>query len=232
REQEIIKSRQFLLGAVHQSQNWIFEVDVYYKEVDNITTNGTVVPGLNVPSRLLGSIRARGMDFLVKRRIKAFDIWANYTLSKTDMNFPRLKTEDFPANYDQRHIVNISGSYQKNRFRGSVGWIWSSGVPNYLDDPFFPATGPKVEELPEPGAVGEVERFGSIHQLDASVAYHFFTKDKKAKITVGLSFLNIYDNENLLETVNVRNGQGSDGFTPANRYTIGFAPDFMLKVEW
>lgn len=231
REDEIIKSSQFLAGMSYQSDNWLFDFDAYYKRVDNITANGPIIAGPNVPGKLIGMINSRGMDFLIKRKIRNLNIWANYTLSKVDFDFRALKTDEFPANYDQRHLFNISAIYQQNQFRASLGWLFGSGVPNYLGDTFFPTTSPNRDPLPPPSRVGEIRRFDATHQLDASFAYEFLSKNKKMRFTSGISFLNIYNRENLLETVNITIGRPAERI-PSNRYTIGFAPDIMLKIEW
>ena len=232
REDEIIKSSQFLAGLSYQSNNWLFDFDAYVKRVDNITTNGPIIEGPDVPGKLIGLINSHGMDFLVKRKIRNVNLWVNYTLSKVGFEFDALKTEEFPANYDQRHLFNISAIYQLNQFRASIGWLYGSGVPNYLGDNFFPSVGGAGREpLPPPTAVGEIQRFDATHQLDASFAYEFLSKSKKMKITTGVSFLNIYDRQNLLETVNITIGRPAEN-VQSNRYTIGFAPDMMIKIEW
>lgn len=234
-----LASWQALAGFSYQTPNFLFDADGYYKDVNGLFTNG---PSEELPmgglsqTTLYGSLNVRGLDFLAKYRFDNFDIWTNYTLSRAYMMFPDLKTEEFPANYDQTHNISIAGAFKWNNFRGSIGWSASSGLPNYFDDPFFPVVGPYTAELPEPTPVGELERFDWVHQLDASLNYEYFPGKGKTKVTLGASVLNLYNQENLLETINVRLAGGTeDGVPrtlPADRFTIGFAPDLMIKVEF
>ncbi len=232
-----MRSWQSLIGFSYQHKNWLVDVDGYLKEVGGLFTNGPNIqtPDGFRPTVIHGSLSVKGIDLLVRYRKNNFDIWGNYTLSKADMMFADLKLDEFPANYDQRHKINISGSYNYKNFRGSLGWFASSGLPNYLNNTFFPFIGPYNQPLPEPTSVGEIERFDWVHQLDASVAYEFYPGNGRTRVTVGASALNLYNRDNLLETVNVRQ-RGPNEIRlfpfPVDRYNIGFAPDILLKIEF
>lgn len=229
----VITSEQYLIGASYQAKEWLFDVDAYYKQVAGVTTNAGNSPQTGLPRKLIGDLYSKGVDFLIRRKIGNLNLWVNYTLAQVDLRFPRLKTEDFPANYDQRHNVNLTATYQKGPWRASLGWLYASGIPDYTNDDFFPATIGFDEELPPPTPVGDIPRFGAIHQLDGSVAYVHQPDNKKVKFTVGLSVLNIYDRENVLETLGLnQSGPGQQNNTIVNRATIGFAPDLMLRIEW
>ena len=228
----VISSRQFLLGASYQAKNWIFDIDAYYKNVNGMTTNAGTLPNENNPRKIVGDLFSRGIDLLIRRSIGPFNIWTNYTLAQVQLDFPRQKTEYFPANYDQRHNFNITAAYQRGPLRASLGWLYASGIPDYTDDDFFPSTMGVDGELPPPTPVGDIPRFGAVHQLDASVAYVHQPNNNRFKFTVGLSVLNLYNRENILET-QILTPDGPEAREIAfNRSTIGFAPDIMLRLEW
>lgn len=234
---DVMTSWQALFGGAYQSSNWVFDVDVYYKEVEGLSTNGPfveVAPGREGPSLLLGELFTHGLDVLVKYKVGNLNLWSNYTYGQVTMKFDDLKTDQFPANYDQTHNFNVSASYQIQNFKASAGWFFSSGLPNYLENTFFPFTGPSRIPLENPSPIGNIDRFNGIHQLDASIAYEIIPKSGNQKITLGLSALNLYNKENLLETVNVRLQSPADQLNTevASRYTIGFAPDVMIKFEF
>lgn len=274
RKEDVISSTQALVGASYSNRNWVFDVDIYYKYIDNLQALGPInippannssppnvsgrvnmgpgggdpnmpppgggppnmpPPGGNIrPLNLYGSMVSMGMDFLFKYSWETVNLWTNYTLSSVTMSFDVLKTEAFPSNYDQTHKFNISGAYAHRGLRASIGWYFASGIPNYIEDPFFPSLGLSSVPLEEPDALGPLSRFNPTHQLDASVSYQFSPKGLRCKVTVGLSALNIYDRSNLLETANVRlrTKANEQEFRRLNRYTVGFAPDFMIKIDW
>ncbi|MEL7147723.1 MAG: TonB-dependent receptor plug domain-containing protein, partial [Bacteroidota bacterium] len=229
----VITSEQYLTGATYQAKDWVFDIDIYYKHVAGVTTNSGFEASPDSGARkLVGDLFSKGVDFLIRRKLGAFNLWANYTLAKVDLRFPRLKTENFPANYDQRHNINLTTTYQKGPWRASLGWIFASGIPDYRGDDFFPTTIGADDQPGPPTTVGDLPRFDPVHQLDGSVAYVYQPDSKKLKFTLGLSILNLYDRENVLETL-ISTGAGpGQGANNVNRSTIGFAPDIMLKIEW
>ncbi len=239
RNGQIITSWQGLFGGTYQTKNWLFDFDFYYKEVDDIATSGNFRDNRSmtlINRRLDGILTSKGFDFLFKYRFDHLDLWTSYTLSRTELTFLDIKTDPFPANYDQTHNFSIAASYQKYCLRASLGWFLNSGLPNYLENRFFPGTGGRGsgQIITEPTPTGNVSRFSSTHQLDASIAYQIMAKKKGYRLTLGLSVLNLYNRKNLLETAAIdliRNGPMSNT-QEADRFTIGFAPDFMIKLEW
>ena len=224
-------SWQALAGFSYQGQNWLFDVEGYYKEVDNLATPSYLEGQMGVgPGVYFGSLTSRGVDVLLRGRYGNFNTWSTYTLSKTDMNFRLLAIGDFPANYDQRHVVNLGVSYQHKGWRATLGWLFATGVPDYTRYSPFPSQGDTEPIMPVP--VPTITRFLPINQLDASVAY---VLDRgPLRTTFGLSVLNLYDRDNLLEfvpvTIDTPNGGTRDALT--HRLTIGFAPNFMIKLEY
>ena len=240
-EDNLIRSHQVLTGLVHQNKQFIFDLDLYYKFVSGISTNysdGENTPGQ--PSRIVkatGDLRSYGADMLVKYRWRNLDLWGTYTLSRAELIFEEIKTTPFPANFDQTHVISLASSFQKGPWRASLGWIFSSGIPNYTGEFFFPTNGPNTPFPESPTDLGTVRRFESLNQVDASANYVWLPGQGHTRITMGVSVLNLFNRRNLLEIsefyVIPIPGQGMGPQLEASRrFTIAFAPDVTLKVEF
>ena len=76
-----------------------------------------------------------------------------------------------------------------------------------------------------------LDRFPSMHQLDASVSWKLPKSDRRNwSMIVGLSLVNVYNQRNLIDQVERR--QQSNQNVYEDRIGIGFAPNLMLSIEW
>ncbi len=95
--------------------NIVYNYDQTWEET--VTTGGTGV--------------ARGLELFLHKQQGKWNGWLGYTLSKNDRRFSSLNQGRwYPANYDRRHDISLTGSYQlSERWTLSSSWVFSSGQP-------------------------------------------------------------------------------------------------------
>ena len=75
--------------------------------------------------------------------------------------------------------------------------------------------------------IGYTNRFPNMHQLDLSATYEFTNAKKSWKGIVGLSFVNLYDQDNIVNIF-----QNEPPVDDPYRKTIGFAPNLQLSIQF
>lgn len=202
---QVLASREGSFGISGQPKGWLFDLEVYHKRVDGLSTIGSTV--LN-QGFLTGNSRSTGLDLLVKKRWGNLRTWAIYSLSKTEWRFPfpensrEAGTGYFPADNDRRHQLRLVNTWQSGPWSFSLGWRLHSGkrytVPETITirtranggDPVI-----RLRQGPLNGATLPV-----FHRLDLSAFYDFSAKQPSGwHGRIGLSLLNLYNQENLLE---------------------------------
>lgn len=224
-DKPIIRSQQLMLGVSFTFPGLVIDTELYHKQVNDLTTVGS---GRENPF-LPGDLDIYGVDLLIRKQFGKLDAWVSYSFLNTLMDFPELNQSEFLTYYDQPHTFNFTGTLPINQWQFSIGWFISSGAPNYLNSTFFPEPGPTP--LPDIGPIPDESnngRFPAMHQLDAAVVYKF-PNTKGWNASIGLSVLNVYDQQNLVEETVYSFGPQS---VQAKRYNIGFAPNLMVNVSF
>ncbi|MFN7934324.1 MAG: carboxypeptidase-like regulatory domain-containing protein [Bryobacteraceae bacterium] len=150
--------------------------------------NGRVYTG-NVLAPYENSLRgyARGLQFLLQRRsTNGITGWASYTYNATRMR-EGVTGLRYPADFDQRHLVNLFLSY---RLRPTVNlsgrWTYGSGFPVRAfaegTNPFFLSTQRNQLRLPE------------YHRLDVRANKTFVKKGWHIMLFVEV--INLYNRDN------------------------------------
>lgn len=218
----VLKGKQYMFGGLVDRGSWLFDIELYQKEVNNV-----IRPGANGAANITGDLDVKGIDFLVKKRWKGFESWISYSVSKAEETFrvsqqgpdPLVTREAF---YDQRHVFNFKLIAPINRWSLAASWSLMSGVPVYEADPdnILNNDAPRYN-LDYNG------NFPAQHQLDLSASYRFSKPTASWRGVVGFSILNVYDRQNIInafqENVNVNN---------TIRYGLGFSPNIQVKVTF
>ena len=218
----VLRGKQYMFGGLLDYGSWLFDVELYQKEVNNV-----IRPGGNQTPNLTGDLDVKGIDVLVKKRWEGFESWISYSLSQAQETFrvPQqgpdpLVTRD--AFYDQRHVMNLKLIAPVNRWNLAMSWSLMSGVPVYEADPdeILNNDAPRYD-------LGYTGNFPVQHQLDLSASYRFSKLSASWRGVVGFSILNVYDRQNIIngfqERVNINN---------TIRYGLGFSPNLQIKVTF
>ncbi len=226
----VITSYQFTLGNSFRKNKWYIDLDIYYKQIENITslTAGFINPIDNVYHS--GESTIKGLDFFLKKQFKNYKTWISYSYIDTKNKFDNINNnESFPGNWNIEHTVKWSHFYEVNNFQFSLGWLWHTGkaYTNVLD-------------IDQQGDLITLD-FGDIngnnlplyHRLDFSAIYDFkINSNPDLKYRLGFSVLNIYNRKNLLnrefKTTNSLNNQ----FVNSDIFALGITPNLSFRVFW
>ena len=238
KEVPILDATQHQVGLVFRKKSWLVDVQAYHKNIDGLTSLATGFDEELSGEFHLGKAKIRGIDFLVKKRWTNFSSWLSYSLSKVNHQFDTFFDTDFDAPNDQPHHFNWVNAWNFKNIELSLGWKISSGTPYSLLENFrIQTNGGMMERRNIQPVIKEFngERLPAIHQLDASVLYHFYPKKKgKWKGEIGLSLFNIYNQANRYQRGFFMDFRPNED--PQLAYTdkldLGFTPNFMLRWSW
>lgn len=194
----VIESNQWTGGIVYNNKSWTIDVEGYVKELVGITSLTSNLGDLTNQPYSRGNSRIRGIDLLVKKRVKNYRSWVSYTLSETKYEFPNISESSFPSSHDHRQILQWVNLYQKSNFEFSLSTQLRSGQPftqasgvglrtnnNGIEVPFV-----QYEDI-------NSDRLKNYMRLDGSVSYHFGSEDGFHGLAV-LSIQNLSNQSNIL----------------------------------
>ncbi|MBI1227163.1 MAG: TonB-dependent receptor plug domain-containing protein [Bacteroidetes bacterium] len=231
----VICATQYQLGIVYNKNAWVVDVQAYIKNIKGLSALAT---SFNTgPAQIKpGDSDSKGVDILLKKRWKNFRAWASYSLSITTYHFPTFNFPEFPAPFDQRHVLNLATQWSKGNFELALGFSIYSGTPYSIMDSF--------ESVPDNmGHILNVpiyENYNNYHvdvqhHLDASILYKFGGKNQsKLHGAAGLSFFNIYNQKNIYDRdYFIGKAQNGVDEIKVNDYQgLGFTPNAVFRVTW
>ncbi|WP_349352504.1 MULTISPECIES: TonB-dependent receptor plug domain-containing protein [unclassified Flagellimonas] len=221
----LLQSNQFSAGILFDKNGWTFDAEVYYKNLTGLTSFNQ---GFNLPQPILaeGKSRIKGLDILLKKRIKNYRFWMGYTLNNVDFIFEDLQDQSFSGNNDIPNSFRISNSLNIKNLKLSVGWQYRTGSPYTPIKNYDEATRIVSFESLNSG------RLPNFHRLDASVIYNFDVNPKSTKIQLGLSALNIYARIVPLAVIHRTSQQNGALLLEQviQRKSLGFTPNLTLRL--
>jgi hypothetical protein len=245
---KVVQGKQVMFGGIWSENNLVFDVEAYYKLIDNITANNFLDLNSN-QEFIYGNYKNYGVDVLLKKKFKNIEGWLSYSYSQSNAIFDSVQ---FQYIWNQSHILSAVLGYKFKNLKFSAGWHYKSGLAVLNDirasytvgTPVFPGTnsGPSnnnnnnvgnrvfTEDSPEE----YIDNFPNTHQLDVSIAYSIIPKTNKWNLTLGIGAQNVYNTKSIY----------SQGISPAgseyprgtfrrfHKYGLGFAPSVMLNFSW
>ncbi len=236
----VVKSTLGSTGIIYQHNDWIFELDGYYKvmsDIVNFSDNPLLSSGF-----LRGDATAIGLDVMVNRKWENFRTWLSYSLSNVTYEFENFYNNSFPAPYNQKHNLNWVNTLEWRQFTFSTSFKIASGKP------YSPVTGVETFTYGDPGEEEYeyeliVDQPNSktlplFHQLDLSVNYSFPNHPSRWKGTLGASCFNVYNRTNVLSRIYELdvtediNGDPVFETYAVDRYYLSFTPNLLLRIEF
>ncbi len=237
KEVPVLQSRQLQVGGIYTQKGWLLDVQAYLRGITGLSSSSTGFDEDFSEDFKLGEATIKGLDVLVKKRWKDYQTWMSYTLSQVDHHFPKFFDPNFPAPNDQRHVFNWVHLWKVNNFDVSLGWSMHSGLPHPDIDNF------EIRESNDNqdrfNIRAEVDEFNTLrlpnfHHLDASVSYTFRPKQSKLRGLIGLSFYNIYQNNNLYHReLFIRESRDNPPrLVYLNKSDLPFTPNLVVQLMW
>lgn len=206
-EEEVVQSaRKVAGGLVFHKKGWLIDIEGYYNKTEGLSTfNPTFSSSAaNELDFSTGNSTAMGLDFLIKKRWSAYNIWLNYSLSKTDFLFSEIEENAFPASNDQRHKLSLVNTWQYKNWNFSLNYQFKTGLP------FTQATGIGEEiEFDEDGEIEETFSFiefgrpnalrlRDYSRLDIGISYRPTIKGTNLQAEFTFSIINLLNANNEL----------------------------------
>ncbi|WP_062054671.1 TonB-dependent receptor [Aquimarina longa] len=239
KEQEIplLRSHQYTAGGLFHSKNLDIETDTYYRKTIGLTS---ITRGFESSDSNLfyeGESISKGIDLLIKKKIRKYSTAFGYSFSDTEFMFDTLnQSKTFKGNNNITHSISWSHAYQWKKIQFSLGWKYHTGIP------FTTATGFSIEEdeIIIDYESTNTMKLPDYHRLDFSVVYDFnwSAKNDRVKSRIGFSLLNIYKRKNILnrsyavyEITNIDNSISYE-LREINRYSLGVTPNISFRVSF
>jgi ferric enterobactin receptor len=208
----VSQADHYISGVSYENANYLFDVEVYRKNLKGLTEFGMFRPGIGPPpgqnqsstggldfsrSFFNGSGYAQGVDFLAQKKFGADTGWISYTYGKVREYFPGLSSSPYPASHDSTHEVKIVNSYQLNRFTFSGNWVYATGKPITEPTGSEEMTAPDGRTFYRPTyGAKNASRLPDYHRLDLSATWDFYKGDENRAQT-GVSVFNVYNHANI-----------------------------------
>jgi len=234
-------ANHFIFGASYETDKFLFSAEAYYKKLSGLTEYSlrqTGGGGMMNPNAVVtleenfynGSGYAKGIEFMVQKKVGQYTGWVGYTLAEAFNKFDVYGTDYFPANQDVRHEFKSINLYQTGRWTFSATWIYASGRPytapvgSYTIDKagsgsktYFVISGKNTERLK------------AYHRLDAAITYDLIKTNTKKIGSIGFSFFNLYNRSNTW--YREYSIVGNQVISTDVNY-LGFTPNLTLSLKW
>lgn len=206
-------SQQITLGYNQnlRSQTWFTGVEVYYKDMDNVTDfadRANVLFNPDLPRTFRqGKSWSYGVELTVEKKVGTLTGFMNYTWSKTDRKVSGVNEGDiFPANYDRRHSFNLNAAYTVNeKWSLAAAFNFATGRPITLPSARYELDGLNLDFY---GARNSL-RLPNSHRLDLSAT--LYPKGSKTGNSFWVfSIYNVYGQKNPF-SMYTRVAQDNDG---------------------
>jgi hypothetical protein len=171
----VLKATHFVGGLNYHIKGFSAGVEGFYKTTEGISRYRWIDGTLEVAQ---GNARTYGMDLLVKKYFKKHEMWASYTLSKTEEHFNSMPIDLYSdAPQDQRHEVKGALLLNFKPFFFSTNYVYGSGfrTPSSI--------------------VNNVDERYPYSRLDVAFIYRHSIKGYH--IEAGFSILNVMNHENI-----------------------------------
>ena len=189
-----------LIGLSYDTENFFFEVEGYYKELENLVEfSRRFQDNADYDNYFFfGEGTAKGLEFLAQKKRGKITGWVSYTLGQAINTFPNLNGDkSFYANHDRNHELKLVGSCKigKNWTLSST-YMFASGNPYTAPMNQYSLTMLDDETL---GYIHVGEKNGSrlpdYNRVDVSISRQWETES--GIIEGGISLYNMFNNKNI-----------------------------------
>ncbi len=227
----VLSSYQLAAGINYQKGTWLAETEVYFKEVDGVTTLiFGYLNGLENQFRI-GDSQIKGADILVKKIWPNYETWLSYSYLRTDNTFLGVNdNKSFPGSWSIEHSIRWSNIIELKEWELSLGWLWHSGKSYTEVSPLDDGTSGPVRIFYESINANNLPVY---HRMDFSVMRQFRSKKhSNLRYQVGLSVLNLYNRKNLLNREFRTTPSLENELIDTRVYSLGITPNVVFRIFW
>ncbi|WP_243854707.1 carboxypeptidase-like regulatory domain-containing protein [Flavobacterium sp. 270] len=221
----IQKSRQISLNLFYKKNDWLLDIENFYKKVTGITTSSQGFQNQLEFVRTTGGYEVLGTEFLIQKKINQFLTWFSYTYNNNNYHFSNYEFSRFPNNFELTHTLSWAGIYEKNNFKIALGAKWSSGRPktSLADSQIDPS---------DPVLVFNKPNNTNLHifsQLNLSTTYKW-ESEKGIQYKLGVSILNILNRKNEISEY-YRINSLSNSIEEVETFALQRTPNVSFRVS-
>ncbi len=190
-------SDNYMLGYQFKHSNWMFDVELFYKDMNGILELTNISPGpidvSNQPNYRLfsGDGVAFGVDFLVNYQTKKYHSWLAYTLSKSYNQIDELfRNKPYPNQDDRRHQLKWMNTFKFGKLSTTLNFIYASGKPYLSFNDLL-----EVRNRADLEAAMVYKYLPFYGRVDIGLSYGF--QFLKRKASIGASVFNLTNRSNV-----------------------------------
>lgn len=218
----VIQSKQGSLGLSYQKSSWLINAVGFYKDVEGITTQSQGFLDDTEFIRTSGNYDVYGIDFLLRRQLQKWNVWASYGYLNSTYNFEELPEMEFRSNFDITHSFSSGITFSTQKLNLAFGANWRTGKP------FTPTlVGNEVTDGNINYDDANSNELDDYLRLDFSAIYKSKI-GKKTSLQTGISVWNILNRENPINTFFRVNQQNEA--QQILQQSLGITPNASLKI--
>ncbi len=217
----VVKSSQVMAGFMYEKKGWLFDVEGYYKNIDDITVIN-IYDFSNTNSYYYGKSYTLGMDVLLRKS------WSRHILDLAGSY--KWRQWKFSAGWKYRTGMESMVAIRTRLLHGPSVSNTTTPTPPPPPGGGGPPTNPDFYEDSD-GNPFYTGRYPAFHQLDIAIAYLFPSRQKQWNGSIGVSLNNVYNQKNIVEQQHIRVGADNHQRL-VSRYSIGFAPNLILSFNF
>lgn len=228
---QILRSRQGTFGFLIKDKTWLIDMDVYSRNTTGISAinhlTEDVAEDLDFAS---GEANSIGLDLLIRKKMGPYRAWLSYSLSRNTNSFAEFQGPEFRAANDRPHQLSFNNNYHWKDFNFALAFQLKSGAP-YTEAESLVYDAIEDEYTIKFKPINS-SRLPIYHRLDMSVWYRLPFKSDAWKGMLGLSFVNLYDRDNVWRRFYFvdEDDQGQAEIIEEERFFLGFTPNLSLRL--
>jgi ferric enterobactin receptor len=224
----------YVAGATYEKGNWLFNVEGYYKSLDNVleesqrATTNFLAP-TNTENIYSGTGIEKGIEFLAQKKIGNTTGWLCYTMGSAIYNFPDLNYgKSFYADQDQTHEVKAVVNRTIKKWDFAATFVYATGKPYTAPESLYQltmldGTTNTYYHLNEKNG----DRLPPYSRFDLAATYNWGTRS--AKMHISASVFNLLNHQNIW--YKEFNPQGYQ-LNITNVNYLGFTPNLSFAIDF
>ncbi|WP_163407713.1 TonB-dependent receptor [Flavobacterium ajazii] len=222
----IQRSRQISLNLFYKKNDWLLDIENFYKKVKGITTASQGFQNQLEFVRTTGDYEIVGTEILIQKKMNHFLTWLSYTYNNNNYHFSNYEYPSFPNNFELTHTISWAAIYEKNNFKIALGTKWSSGRPT---------TAPDISQidLSDPILVYKKPNSTNLNvfsQVNLSSTYKWETANG-IQYKLGVSILNILNRKNEISEY-YRISSLSNSIEEVDTFSLQRTPNVSFRVSF
>lgn len=229
----VSSSLQYIAGISHETKNYLFDIEGFYKKLDNVTEYSLRLErsreGVNYGENFFtGTGQSKGIDFLAQKKQGVVTGWIGYTISQTTSNIPEFGDYDFYASHDVKHEFKTVLTYKWRNWDFGANWIFASGRPYTAPEGGYELTlldGSTADYINV--SVKNGNRLPNYHRMDLSATLNFKLWEE-SPASIAFSLFNVYNHANIwYKEYEIIDNEVLE--TPV--YYLGVTPNITLSIK-